>query len=171
MTEVKDKATDSSLWVYDDSIQYNVKGAADSAKYSFDVIAVDWQTYSTDAFVGLSAFSTRFSGNGTDLSTSELKDKLNISGWQNAEYDKLIAEAYEATDEDVRAEKLRAAEAMLIDESPIIPIKYNVSFAFVNEELSDVEANGLGFFVLNKADLDNYHDYLPEDEKKDETEE
>ena len=106
------------------------------------------------------------SGNGVAFVDNENVNKFNISGWSNAEYDTLIDEAFKATDSSVRAEKLRAAEAILVEESPIIPVKFNVSFAFVGKKLSDVEFNRYGALVLTEADLDDYHEYLPKTEEE-----
>ena len=161
---IMDKATDSQVTIYDSTVQYYVNGAADGAKPKFDVIAVDWQTYSTDAFVGLCAFTSNLNGNGAIFKDNKTTYNENISGWTNADYDKLISDAYGAADENVRAEKLRQAEKLLVSEAPIIPIMFNVNYAFVSEELSDVEVDGFGNFILTEAELDNYHDYLPEEE-------
>ena len=45
----------------------------------------------------------------------------NQTGWSNAEYDRLIAEAARTTDLKARLEVFQKAEAILLDELPIIP--------------------------------------------------
>lgn len=51
----------------------------------------------------------------------------NDSGWSNAEYDRLIAEAGRTLDTRERFELLQKAEAILLDEMPILPVYYYVS--------------------------------------------
>jgi oligopeptide transport system substrate-binding protein len=45
----------------------------------------------------------------------------NQTGWSNAEYDRLIAEAARTTDLKARLEVFQKAEAILLDELPVIP--------------------------------------------------
>ena len=49
--------------IFDSGIQYLIKNAS-YGKFDYDVIAVDWQTYSTDAFAGLAALTSGFNGMG-----------------------------------------------------------------------------------------------------------
>ncbi|HEY3395828.1 MAG TPA: ABC transporter substrate-binding protein, partial [Lacipirellulaceae bacterium] len=51
----------------------------------------------------------------------------NCTGFSNAEYDKLIAEAAREPDKTKRIEILQSAERLLMEEMPIIPIYYYVS--------------------------------------------
>jgi oligopeptide transport system substrate-binding protein len=48
----------------------------------------------------------------------------NRTGWSNLEYDRLIAEAARTTDPQQRLEVFQKAEAILLDEVPIIPIYF-----------------------------------------------
>lgn len=48
----------------------------------------------------------------------------NRTGWSNAEYDRLIAEAGKTGDQQKRYELFQKAEAILMDEVPIIPIYF-----------------------------------------------
>ncbi|NNE91628.1 MAG: peptide ABC transporter substrate-binding protein [Verrucomicrobiales bacterium] len=58
----------------------------------------------------------------TFLTMWQTDDTNNETGWSNAEYDRLIREAFEAADPAVRQEKMFAAEKILLDELPIAPI-------------------------------------------------
>ncbi len=51
----------------------------------------------------------------------------NQTGWSKPEYDALIAKAMTITDDAERLEVLRQAEAMVMDEVPIVPIYFYVS--------------------------------------------
>ena len=127
-----------------------------------DAIAVDWQRYTNDAFVGLASMSSVYGGCGSYYTTDDAGNniagvaavpRVNITGWKNANYDELIDKAYKATDEDDRLDYLKQAEKILIDEAPIIPVMFNQNFAFVNKELKNVEADGHGNFILTEAKL------------------
>ena len=156
-----DKSTnkeDEKLKFYDSEIQLLVNDAARGDR-KFDVIAVDWQLYSTDAFVALAAFSTEFSGCGAVLPANDMKFG-SFGGYRSADYDAYIAAAFAATDADARREALYNAEQLLVEDACIAPIVFNQNYAFVSKDLSKVEVNGLGNFVLTEAKQKNYEDYL-----------
>ena len=156
-----DKSTmkeEEKLKFYDSELQLMVNDAARGER-DFDVIAIDWQLYSTDAFVGLAAFSTEFSGCGAVLPANDLKFG-SFGGYRSEEYDALIADAFAKEDEDERREVLYNAEAKLLEDAAIVPLVFNQNFAFVSEDISKVEVNGLGDFVLTGIKQKNYEDYL-----------
>lgn len=176
---VESKVTENEISVLDSWIQYIVKSKAlgNESAYdssytasngridddgnitytSFDVIALDWQFFTDDAFVGLSSLSTSFCGSGFNFVTSE--QRTNISGWTNFEYDAYITAAYKTTDSKQRLEALHKAEQILLDEMPIVPIMYNQNFSFCSKQLKKVELDGFGNFVFTKAKLKKYAKY------------
>lgn len=161
-TEIIDTTLNEKKTIEDSAIQTLVKEASYGNR-DFDVIAVDWQLYSNDAIVALSAFTSSMNGNGTDFSTGELR--TNISGWTSAEYDGYINDAYLADNDEDRAAALASAEKLLIESAPVVPVLYNQSFAFVSGELSGIKTDGFGNFVLTKVKQKNYEKYLPSDEE------
>jgi oligopeptide transport system substrate-binding protein len=54
----------------------------------------------------------------------------NETGWSNREYDRLIAEASRTSDQTARFEAFQKAEAILLDEAPILPV-YFYTHAFL----------------------------------------
>lgn len=60
---------------------------------------------------------------------------LNYAGYANAEYDRLMQEAAATADLDARADLLRQAEAIAMDEQPNIPIYYYVSKNMVGQQV------------------------------------
>ena len=148
----------------------------DGSKVVVDAFAVDWMMYTTDPFVGLASLSNiggygiHYAGNGEKL------NRNNVASWNNEEYNALIKAAYEATDEETRTAKLKEAEALLVEESPVVPLVFNQNFAFVSNKLKGVEETGLGFFKLTGADLNEKYWFdpdatLPEEEDEGESEE
>ena len=162
---ITDSASGEKMEIIDSEIQYLLKEAS-CGKRDFDVIALDWQMYSTDGFVGLASLTSTMNGNGMvfEGSANTAASRSNIAGWSNSDYDAYITAAYEATDEATRAEKLRAAEALLIDEAPVVPIMFNQNFAFVSKKLKKVDFNGLGNFVFTDAKQKGYKKYLPDED-------
>ena len=146
--------------IYDSAIQVTAKNAAVGNR-DFDVLALDWQLYTDDAFVGLSAFASAFSGNGFDF--DNLSNRVNISGWNSADYNALITAAFKAEGEE-RARLLTEAEKELVESAPICPIIFNQSFIYVSGEVSGVTVDGTGHFVYTKAQQKNYEQYLGDDE-------
>ncbi|MBI5434863.1 MAG: peptide ABC transporter substrate-binding protein [Planctomycetes bacterium] len=69
----------------------------------------------------------------------------NRTGWKNADYDKLIAEARGIVDPGARNALLRRAETILLDELPILPI-----YSYVSQNLVDPRVGGFGVNPLNE---------------------
>lgn len=143
---------------YDSRVQALVKEAS-FGNYQFDVLGIDWQFYSDDAFTGLAAFTSAMNGCGIDFTANS--QRANIAGYSSLEYDSLIVEAMKLNG-DERAEVLAEAEKLLCTDAAFCPIVFNQSFAFVSEELRNVEVDAFGHFVLTEADLKNYEEYLEE---------
>ena len=151
-----DDSDESAVKFKDSEIQALVKDAAFGIR-NFDVIAVDWQTYSDDAFVGLASFSSHLSGNGKELPVGSLRP--SISGWSDSDYDNYVSAAFKSEGED-RADALAKAEAYLAEAMPVCPILFNESFAFVSAELSKVDFDDFGNVIFTKVEQKNYKSYL-----------
>ena len=143
---------------FEDSALQVLLNEAAVGEADFDVIALDWQLYSVDPFVALSAFSTPYSGMGKDFRTGE--SRTNLSGWKNAQYDYLMNTAYKTTDAATRLNALREAEKILVDEAPIVPIIFNQNFSFASSDISGVATDAFGNFVYDRMSLANYKEYL-----------
>lgn len=164
----------NDMTVVDSGIQYLVKEAS-YGKVNFDVIAVDWQTYSTDAAVGLASLTSNLSGMGKDQLVGDVEAgtadssvaRKNIAGWSDSTYDALVAEAFAATNKKERAAKLAEAEKYLVEAMPVCPIVFNQSFVFVGSKISKLSFDGLGNLVLTNVKLSGYTKYY----KPEETEE
>lgn len=147
------------IQITDSEIQWLVKEAS-YGNFQFDVLAVDWQLYSTDPFVGLSAFSTSLGGGGYDVSANA--NRLNIAGWQSASYDSLINGAYKNMG-DTRAQYLKDAEKLLCEASPVCPILFNETVGFQSSEIKNVTVDGYGNIIFTDMKLKNYENYLPQE--------
>ena len=110
---------------------------------------MDYQTISVFPLYNLAAFSATYSGAA-----------VPVTGYENAEYDALLAEAYAETDADKKAELLHSAEKLLVDDAAVVPVIFNTNAYVVSKELSNVKTNYWGVQTFTKADLDDYVQYL-----------
>ena len=158
---IRDNASAEDITIRDSAIQTLVKEAS-YGNCDFDVIAVDWQMYSNDAFVALAAFTSHMNGNGKNFATGEFNK--NISGWTNADYDSYMNAAYLAKTDAERKAALAEAEKILLDSCPVIPVLYNESFAFISKDISKISIDAFGNFSFTNAKQKNYRKYLESDE-------
>ena len=66
---------------------------------------------------------------------------INYSGFNNAVYDAALAKALSVSDPKARAQAMREAEAILISESPILPLYHYVSKAMIHPRVRGWQAN------------------------------
>lgn len=153
---VIDFNTNTPMDNIDSEMQTIVKAAARGDR-DFDVIGIDWQMYSRDAFVALSSFTSDMNGNGvSDLADAPVLRK-NISGYTAAAYDELLHAAYALPTKDKsRADILRSAEKLLCEDMPVIPVLYGQNYAYVSNQLSGIQTDAYGNFSFKKVTLRNY---------------
>ena len=115
---------------------------------------------STDAFVALAPFAGVFSSRAYDFTNVSDFDKLvyGVTGYYNAEYDKLMSAAMVETDAAKRAELLHQAEALLLTDMPIIPVIHFATTYLESKELDDVEISYFGAPLFKNT---SYDDYVP----------
>ncbi len=75
----------------------------------------------------------------------------NDAGFSNPEYDSLIAQAKVETDVDKRAEMMRKAEDILMDEMPVLPIYYYTSVNAAQPNVKGVIYSALGQVTVKTA--------------------
>lgn len=127
-------------------------------KGDFDVIALDYQGLTTDAFSFLAPFALEYSGSVVDIE-SEQKNVPHITGFNNAEYNKLIDDIFNIVDDDkTRASLLHKAEEMLLDECPAIPLTFNVTNYMESDDLGGIDSSIFGYKIFTEADLDDYEE-------------
>ena len=138
-------------------------------KVYFDAVIMDYQMLSPDAFTALAAFSTTLNGNGVNLSVDQNYEQPNtrykhVTGFQNAEYDELIEAAYNTVDADARAALLHEAEALLLEEMPVIPLTFGQCHYVTSNKIKKVSTDYYGYPILTKTSLKNYQKYLETEE-------
>ncbi|MEI0698242.1 peptide ABC transporter substrate-binding protein [Brachyspira intermedia] len=80
---------------------------------------------------------------------------VNHSGFSNAKYDELITEAKTIyANNHLRMENMKQAEAILLDEMPIIPLYYRADSFIVSPYLKDLVLNPFGRHRFNYCFID-----------------
>ena len=112
----------------------------------FDVILVDYNALSPNAFATLAPFATEFSGNGILLDPlSDKSEKINhITGYASKDYNELIDKAYAADKSADELAALHDAEKMLIEDMPVIPVVFQQDAYLASGELSGIESSFWG---------------------------
>ena len=155
----------STVSLYDSALQLAYETG------DFDVIGIDYQMFSTDALVGLSALTSNMNGNGLNYGSGEgyvegettYAPLGNVLGYKNADYDAKVAAAFAEKNLNKRADLLHEAEKILLQDMPIIPLVFNQSF-YVAKELSGISFGYNGYVSFTKVSQKNYTKYLPKNE-------
>lgn len=80
---------------------------------------------------------------GTFADIFRSDSQQNLPGYRNPQYDRLLDDANRQSNLDDRAEKMSAAEALLLDDYPIAPLYFYVSKHLVSGRVSNFENNVL----------------------------
>ena len=159
--ELKDN-TDKSLstgekisGVKDDIFMENLAAGA------FEVAAIDYVSFSADAFATLAAFAKGYAGTATNTANSPVFEvKPHISGYNSDAFNKKIEAAESTADAVARAALLHEAEDILLEDMPVIPIVFNMNVSMQSKELSKITTNYYGMSIFTKTNLKDYEKYL-----------
>ena len=94
-----------------------------------------------------------------DMTTGLYELESHISGYSNPEYDALIEQAYAEKNATKRATLLHQAEAMLMNDMPIMPLVELQSGYLVGKDLKGVKTNYYGMPDFTGATLKNASKY------------
>ncbi|MFC7322913.1 peptide ABC transporter substrate-binding protein [Halobacillus campisalis] len=76
---------------------------------------------------------------------------MNRTGWANEEYDNLIAQAKEETDEEQRFQHMYEAEQILFEEMPIFPIHFYNQVFLQKDNVDGIVRHPVGYLELKWA--------------------
>ncbi len=127
----------------------------------YDAIIIDSCAISVDPFSMLAPFAKAFSGRAMDMSDTENYELTpHITGFDNETYNTLMESIFAEKTIANRAEKYREAEALLMDEMPIIPVVFNLE---AHAAASNLKKTSSTYYLptnFQKASLNKYDDYL-----------
>lgn len=126
----------------------------------FDVIMIDYQMLTTDAFPNLAHFALKFAGGAMDLSVTSDEFELapHISGYNSEAYNKLIDDAFAETDPAKRAEILHNAEKTLLRDAPIAPLAVYKTGYNTSKELTGLKSDVFGNLLFKKSSRKGYYE-------------
>lgn len=124
----------------------------------FDVIAIDMNMLSTDAFSTLASFAKPFSGGAIDLVGGNYDYVTHVSGYDNDSYDALMEEIFAEKSRSARISKLHQAEEMLVNAMPIMPLFVYQDAYLANSDLSGIKTTHFGYKIFNKTKLKDYQE-------------
>lgn len=125
---------------------------------NFDVIAIDFTEFGTDAFNTLSIYSQPFSGGAIDLNGNQqdVAYGKHVSGYASESYDAIIEEAYAEKTIANRTSKLVEAEKTLANDMPVIPLFQYQTAYLCRDGFTAPKTNAAGVFNFNKCKLKDY---------------
>ncbi len=140
-------------------------------KSYFDALIVDYQMLTPDAFSVLAGFSSTLNGNGVNLDGDAegyqlLAQNKHMTGYASAEYDEKIIAALNERDLEKRAVILHEAEAILMEDMPIIPLTFGQSYYALGSKIRKVSVDYYGNPIFTEMKLKNYKAYLPGNEEE-----
>lgn len=127
---------------------------------NFDVIAIDMNMLTREAYGNLAIYATDFSGGGVDMRSKNYDVKINRLGYQSDEYDELIEKAFAEKDSAARAAILHDAESKLLDDMPVMPLIFLQDYYMINTKILSGESTEIeGYRNFNKLKMKNYMAY------------
>lgn len=97
----------------------------------YQIGRMGWVADYLDPYTFLEQFDTAKNGN-------------NQTGWENAEYKKLLDKAVAEVDEAKRLDYLKQAEAIIMTEFPVAPIYYYTNLSVVKKGVENLDPNPTG---------------------------
>ena len=135
----------------------------------FDVIALDYQALSTNAYAALAPFAPAYSGSVVSVDTEASGISPHVTGYASEEYSALLDEILSETQRDARVKKLILLEQILADDCPAIALVQYTNNYLASSELKGLATSPYGYTVFTDAKLKNYKEkneaYLAEQEE------
>ena len=126
----------------------------------FEAILFDYVAYSPDPFSVLSSFAKPFSGRGMDMSNpDEYLLTPHITGYDSEEYNALMEEIFAEKTIANRAENLRKAEEILMNDLPIVPVVFNLSATVTSSKLKGETVDYYNVMQFKKCSISSYSKY------------
>ena len=107
----------------------------------FQVARLGWSADYNDATTFLNQYRTVDAGN-------------NYTNWENAQYKELLDKATAETDATKRLDLLKQAEAILVEEMPVLPIYYYTNVSVSKPNVKGLVVSPLGHIQLQYVDVE-----------------
>jgi ABC-type transport system substrate-binding protein len=137
--------------------------ALDTAAYEkalyagdFDVIALDYQALSTNAYAALAPFAPAFSGSVVSVDTDSSGITPHVTGYESEAYTKLLEEVLSETERGARVKKLVEVEKLLAEDCPAIALTFYSNAYLASSELKGLDVSPYGYTLFTEAKLKGY---------------
>ena len=128
---------------------------------SFQAILFDYVVFSADAFSVLAPFAKPFSGRGMDMSNpDEYLLTPHVTGYDSEAYNALMEKIYAEKTVANRADDLRAAEGILMNDLPVVPVVFNLNATVTAKQLKKTTTSYYNVTFFQKAKINSYDKYL-----------
>ena len=162
---------EDAISVFDDVLQKKYD------ERDYDVIALDYQMFSTNALPVLATFCSKMCGGGMDISplvdpgdtydqqinnTTEATYTLrgNRMNFVSEAFDEKMEAAYAEKDPAKRNVLLHEAEEILLSEMPIVPLVFNQRAYMSSKQLSGLWVDRYGFVCFTTCKQKHFKKYL-----------
>jgi ABC-type oligopeptide transport system substrate-binding subunit len=124
---------------------------------NFEVAISDIVAYSTDPFSVLAPFAKQFSGQAMDMSNSNSYElSAHVTGFDDQAYNDKMEAIFNTKNAANRSADLHAAEEMLMESLPVIPVVFNQTAYLINTDVLDLN-NKILFWETSS----NYYGTVP----------
>lgn len=134
--------------------QYIQEGWAKNLGVNVEIDNSEWQVYldklsALDYQVGRLGWIADYNDATSFLNMYDsVSNGNNDTGWENQDFANLLKEADMETDAAKRVDLLKKAEALMIDEMPVIPIYYYTNLYVHKDNVKNMKQDGLGKVYL-----------------------
>jgi oligopeptide transport system substrate-binding protein len=108
--------------------------------FDYQIGRMGWIADYNDAYTFLEMYNSADNGN-------------NDTGWENAEYTKLLKQSTTETDSAKRTEILKQAEAIMVEEMPVAPIYFYTNLYVGKDNVTGMVPDALGNISLKNVDI------------------
>lgn len=126
----------------------------------YEAVLFDYGAYSVDPFGVLAPFAKRFSGMAMDMSDLSYTLPGHATGYDSEAYNEIMEKIFEQKDIAARADDLRAAEGILMNDLPVIPLIFNKTATLTSSKLKGLSSTYYVDAVFTKAKIRSYDKYL-----------
>lgn len=120
----------------------------------------EWQVFldkmdQKDYQIGRLGWTGKYNDGNTFLDIYTSKDHgINYTGWEDEEYTRLMAEAAKEVDEAKRLSLMKEAEAIFIDQMPVIPIFYYSNTYVFKDHVKNMKPDLQGRVLLKHVSIE-----------------
>ena len=112
----------------------------DMHQLNYEIARIGWNADFNDPINYLEMFRDQNTGN-------------NDTGWENERYKELLKQSAAENDPEKRNQILAEAEAIFMEDMPLIPLFTDVDIWVQNDKVKGVQVDGLGFIDLKWAEI------------------